>query len=450
MLIAEEKPAAPPRRPSWKWLVCGLLLLATMLNYMDRLTINLTAVEIKREMGLNDEQYGKIERAFGIGFAIGALFMGWSADRWTVRWLYPVAVLAWSAAGFATGFAQLLFTLMLCRFALGLAEAGNWPCALRTTQHILPASQRTMGNSILQSGASVGAVLTPIIVQALVFDDQPSSWRYPFFVIGVLGSVWIVFWLAAVGPHDLPSPRNVENQSAEKGVNFLAVIFQRRFLVLFVTVIAINLTWHFLRVWLPLYLRESLLFSRKTVNYFISAYYAATDVGAIVAGLLTLYFVRVGRSVHVSRVFVFAGAAALTALTVLIPLLDHQVREQPVTITATETVRELTGPGLLLFGVLLLVGVGSLAQFPVYYSLSQELTVRNQGKLTGGLGFCTWTVTAFMHPMVGSWLDQTKSEMGVADYRTAITLFGLVPLLGLLALVTLWGKDRSDEAPAHS
>ena len=73
----------------WKWTVCGLLLLATMINYMDRLTINQTASRVKEELRLNDEQYGNIEFAFGVAFAVGALVVGWSADRWNVRWIIP-------------------------------------------------------------------------------------------------------------------------------------------------------------------------------------------------------------------------------------------------------------------------------------------------------------------------------------------------------------------------
>src|SRR5262249_52270288 len=138
---------APARRNTWKWAVCGLLLLATMINYMDRLTVNLTAKRIKDELSLTNEQYGDIEFAFGIAFALGAVVAGSLVDRWNVRWVYPAALLGWSAAGFVTGFAQTLAQLMLFRFALGLFEASNWPCALRTTQRILPPRERTMGNS---------------------------------------------------------------------------------------------------------------------------------------------------------------------------------------------------------------------------------------------------------------------------------------------------------------
>jgi ACS family hexuronate transporter-like MFS transporter len=433
------------RTTNWKWLVCGLLLLATMINYMDRLTLNLTAVEIKKEMQLTNEQYGRIEWIFGVGFAFGALIMGWSADRWTVRWLYPAAVLAWSAAGFATGFAHTLLMLMLFRFLLGIFESGNWPCALRTTQHILPPSQRTMGNSLLQSGAAVGAILTPQVIELLVHDQDPHSWRYPFFVIGVLGTIWVALWLFVVKSKDLPAPEQLPQfAKGSKGESMFDVMFQRRFLVLLICVISINMTWHFFRVWLPLYMRESLWYSKRAVNHFTSAYYIATDIGALSAGFLTLYFVRRGATVYLSRTLVFLGGTLLTMLCLAIPVLGNQIRQQPFDIQGTPEgpvfLRAVEGPGWILMGLFLLIGAGSLALFPVYYSLSQDLTVRNQGKVTGTLGFATWMATALMHPIVGRYLDSTKALTGRADYQNGIVVAGMVPLLALTALVFLWEK----------
>jgi ACS family hexuronate transporter-like MFS transporter len=447
MIAAKSPPSVSAgSAPSWKWIVCGLLLLATMLNYMDRLTLNLTAFQIKKEMGLTNEQYGGIEFIFGIGFALGALVMGWCADRWTVRWLYPAAVLAWSAAGFATGFAQSLAMLMFFRCMLGLAEAGNWPCALRTTQHILPPGQRTMGNSILQSGAAFGAILTPQIVQVLVREDVSGSWRYPFFVVGVIGTLWVFLWLFVVRGNDLPAPKPLDKKSDERRESLLAIILQRRFLVLLIVVVCINLTWHFFRAWLPLYLRENLFYRKEAVNNFISAYYVATDIGALSAGFLTLYFVRRGSTVHGSRALVFLGGSMLTLLCLAIPLLANQVRSQGFDIVGSPEgplfLREVQGPGWMLLGLLLLIGAGSLSLFPIYYSLSQELTVRNQGKITGTLSFSTWTATALMHPIVGRYLDSTKNLHGRADYQTVIVLAGLVPVAALLAIVCLWGKGK--------
>src|SRR5262249_52113674 len=128
----------PGRTSAWKWWVCGLLLLATMINYMDRLTLNLLSKPIMDTFELDARDYALLESAFARAFALGAIVAGWLADRWNVRWMYALAVLAWSLAGFATGLVTGFLALLLCRVVLGLAEAGNWPCALRTTQHILP------------------------------------------------------------------------------------------------------------------------------------------------------------------------------------------------------------------------------------------------------------------------------------------------------------------------
>src|SRR5215831_13753151 len=100
------------RGSAWKWWVCGLLLLATMLNYMDRLTLNLTSVRIMFDFRLDERQYGLLESAFAFAFALGAIVAGWLADRWNIRWLYPAAVLAWSAAGFVTGLAHTFAALL--------------------------------------------------------------------------------------------------------------------------------------------------------------------------------------------------------------------------------------------------------------------------------------------------------------------------------------------------
>jgi MFS family permease len=191
------------RRPAWKWWVCGLLLLATMLNYMDRLTLNLTAKLVRDTFGLNLQDYGQLESAFAVAFAVGSITFGWLADRVNVRWLYPMALLGWSAAGFAAGLVESFGQLLLCRFWLGLFEGSNWACALRTTQRILPPAQRAMGNSILQSGAALGAVITPLLVMYLVSDDDRQSWRSVFLVVGGVGVTWVVLWMPSVRSSDL-------------------------------------------------------------------------------------------------------------------------------------------------------------------------------------------------------------------------------------------------------
>ncbi|MBI3852263.1 MAG: MFS transporter, partial [Verrucomicrobia bacterium] len=129
---------------AWKWWVCGLLLLATTINYMDRQTLANAAVRIVNEFKLSKEQYGDLELAFGWAFAVGSLLFGFIADRVSVRWLYPAVLFAWSLMGFLTAWTTNYNQLLFCRTLLGLFEAGHWPCALKTTHLLLSERDRTM------------------------------------------------------------------------------------------------------------------------------------------------------------------------------------------------------------------------------------------------------------------------------------------------------------------
>src|SRR5437763_1278676 len=153
----------------WRWWVCGLLLLATMVNYMDRQTFNLLAKPINDELGITKQGYGSIEGAFSLAFGVGAIVFGFLVDRFNPFWVYPIAVILWSTAGVLSGFAYNFESMLACRVLLGFAEAANWPCALRTTQRLLSRQERTMGNSILQSGTAVGSILLPLIL--MLFRD---------------------------------------------------------------------------------------------------------------------------------------------------------------------------------------------------------------------------------------------------------------------------------------
>jgi ACS family hexuronate transporter-like MFS transporter len=394
-----------------------------MINYMDRLTLNQLSTRIMDAFALEEPEYGQIESAFAIAFALGAISIGWMVDRWNVWWIYPASVFAWSLAGFATGFADSFAMLLLCRFWLGLAEAGNWPCALRTTQRILPPEQRTMGNGILQSGAAVGAVLIPLIVQGLVM--LTGTWRYPFLVVGGIGVMWVLLWFAVVRRADLEYNWPSEAQAKQLGQraearSLLEILADRRFWVLVILVVSINTAWHFFRAWMPLFLQRSHHYSEAESNLFASAYYLATDAGSLSAGFATLWLVQRGLSVHNSRVLVFFLCALLTALSALAAVLP-------------------SGPLLLV--VLLIIGFGALGLFPNYYSFSQELTVRHQGKVTGLLGCINWMAMALLHQLIGVSIKETGS------YALGMTLAGLAPLAGFCVLFFVWGEEAPRRLP---
>jgi MFS transporter, ACS family, hexuronate transporter len=408
---------------SWRWWVSGLLLLATMINYMDRQTLSNMAVRITDQFQLSNEQYGNLEFVFGIAFALGSLFFGFLADIVSVRWLYPLILVAWSAVGFATGLSRGYESLMVCRGLLGFFEAGHWPCALIVTQLVLTRGDRVMGNSILQSGASLGAISTPLIIRMIVGDSvEADAWRMPFYVIGSVGVLWAVLWLNVIKRGDVERPVPADGTQERVGMRWLYhLICDRRFWALTLMVISINTSWQLIRAWLPKFLQEGRGYSEAQALYFNSTYFVATDVGCILAGVVGLWLVRKGMRVHTSHVLVFLGCSLLAGMMTIAAFLPH---------------------GWPLLAVLLCVAAGTLGVFPCYYSFTQEVSIGSMGKLTGMLSFIGWIASAPMQKLFGYIVDKTGS------YDLNLIIVGWMPLFGLMLFLLIWPRSVLGEAEA--
>lgn len=387
-----------------------------MINYMDRQTLANLAVRVQQSFNLTDEQYGEFEVFFGLSFAVGSVVFGIIADRVSVRLLYPAVLVAWSLVGIATGLTNGHRSMLICRGLLGFFEAGHWPCALIVTQSIMSKDKRAMGNSVLQSGASLGAIVTPLVIAGMVSKSVAGSasdaWRYPFIVIGGVGLLWAVLWWFSIRSGDLVKPRTEVAASETTEFWLFSFLRDRRFWALAAMVFCINTSWQLIRAWLPKFLQQGRGYSESEALYFNSVYYIATDVGCILAGAATLWLVRRGASVHFGRVIVYTGCSMLAAMT---------------------TVASFLPPGWSLLGVLLLVAAGTLGVFPCYYSFTQELSTNNMGKLTGVLSFLGW-MSSPIHKYFGKLIDETGS------YDFGIALVGLAPIVGLIVFLMLWPR----------
>ena len=421
----------------WQWWVSGLLLLATMLNYMDRQALANLSVRIGDELGLSQERYGDLELAFGWAFAAGSLVFGILADRVAVRWLYPAVVLAWSACGILSGFVHGYGELLVCRAALGFFEAGHWPCALCTTQAVLSRQDRLLGNSLLQSGGAVGAILTPLVIRGIVGNDTSlGAWRPPFLIIGSVGALWAVAWSVSMRGVDLAAAAGARaasegttapapDEASTAGRSFVAVWWEaclgnRRFWALVPFIVGINCTWHLFRAWLPKFLQQGRGASEAESLYFNSAYYVAADVGCIAAGAASLWLVQRGLSVPAARVRVIAVCAACTAVAVVATALPR-------------------GAGM--YAALLVVGAGAMGLFPCYYSLAQDVSPRHVGKATGMLATMGWLAASPLQKAFGRIVDSTGS------FDRGLALAGFAPLVALAILIVAWPRDRESRRP---
>src|SRR5438477_11877297 len=139
-MAAESRPAvidygAAQSRPrgNYRWVICGLLFFATTINYVDRQIIGVLAPTLKRELHWDDIQYSNIITAFQIAYALGLLLSGRFIDWIGTKIGYALSLILWSAAAVAHAFVRSVFGFSTARFALGFAEAGNFPAAIKGT-----------------------------------------------------------------------------------------------------------------------------------------------------------------------------------------------------------------------------------------------------------------------------------------------------------------------------
>src|SRR6059058_6159648 len=99
-------PPAPDALPPGKgarlrWVICGLLFLAVVLSYIDRLVLSVLKPTLQAEYGWSESGYGDVVFWFQAAYGIGFLFFGRLIDRVGAKVGYVLAMTVWTAAHIA-------------------------------------------------------------------------------------------------------------------------------------------------------------------------------------------------------------------------------------------------------------------------------------------------------------------------------------------------------------
>lgn len=389
------------------WLLCGLLFLATVLNYLDRQVLALTAEKIMAEFHLSKESFGEVIAAFRYAYGIVQIAGGWLVDARGSRVIYPLAVGLWSLAGVLTAFATSVRMLMGFRFALGIGEAFNWPSALQVTKRLVPAKDRPLANGIFNSGAAAGAMLAPLIVTGL---SLRFGWRAAFVVTGALGAVWIAAWLIFTRGWKT----QLGGSGASVGVTgkvMWRIVTRRSFWLLLVSAIIVNGVNYFLADWIPLYLKTERGFSFAVGNALSIIVYGSLEVGNILVGLFVRRMVTAGSSVAAAK------RRALIASCVLM---------------SSAALAGLVGNRYAAVALLMLTALGVAGFLVIYLTLVQDLEPDHVGAAAGLLGGTGNLAYGFFSPYIGR----------LADLQQTTLTFGLIGLLPWLALLAILSSLR--------
>jgi MFS transporter, ACS family, hexuronate transporter len=469
-----------PRANRWAWGLCWLMFASTVLNYMDRMTIAQVSGQIRASFGITgNEDFGWVLSAFFMTYALFQVPAGYLVDRWDLRWSYAAAVAWWSLAAVATALVPSLGWLIVCRALLGVGESFNWPCALRVTARVLPPSDRSLGNGIFNSGAAVGAVATPLVVAFLtprygwrttfvVIGSAGFVWvaAWLFLVQGkerrllakpdrqedpsagngqpLLGTaragfggvivaalviafsaiwygrsaIWLGIAVAMVGPLLISLLLRADQLPATGWAASLGeVVRHRKFWILVVVSISINICWHFLTNWIPSYLKDERGLNDQTGNYLSAVTFLAADLGNLAGGWLSRRLVTLGLSVVRARQFV------MSLCTVMI----------------------LVGPGVCFrqsdtsaMVLLSIMAAGTAAFMANYFAFTQDVAARHTGLIVGYLGGLGNLFVARFQPIFGSIKDFTGS------FTLNFLIVAVAPVVGLACL--LWGWNEGETA----
>src|SRR5215210_5946649 len=84
-----------------RWWIISLVFLATLINYIDRLTISVLAPVITRDLGLTNTEFGGIITWFLLAYTISQSVSGKLYDRVGTRLGFTFSIITWSAAAVA-------------------------------------------------------------------------------------------------------------------------------------------------------------------------------------------------------------------------------------------------------------------------------------------------------------------------------------------------------------
>jgi MFS transporter, ACS family, hexuronate transporter len=279
--------------PNVRWVMIGLAFFATVINYLDRQTLTIVAPLLKKEFVMSDETYGLIISAFMLAYTIMNGVSGPLLDRIGTRLGYGLCMLWWSTAGILTSLARGPVSLGIFRFFLGMGEAGNWPAAIKITGEWFPPRERALASGIFNSGASIGALISPPLIAWLV-----TAWGWPraFLLVGILGYLWLVGWMFV---YYTPSFVRKEVQAKPAAP---WILMKTRFVAFFtLSKVFIDPVWYFYIFWFAKYLSSVHGYTILQIGKIGWIPFLVADIGSWIGGMVPWIFIRHGLSVQTAR-----------------------------------------------------------------------------------------------------------------------------------------------------
>jgi ACS family hexuronate transporter-like MFS transporter len=304
------------RRPI-RWVFAGLLLLASVINYIDRQTLSVLAVTIQRDLGLSNVRYGYVVQCFLFTYMVMYVVSGRLVDRFGARRSQGVFLVCWSVANALTGMATGFLSLVACRAALGAAEPGNFTASLRAVGDWFSAKQRAVAVGIYSMGGTLGAAIAVPLTASLTIR---YGWRSAFVVTGALGGAVALLWILIYR-----DPKNASVTARPPTVPWRVVLRQPYILEMLGTRMMTDSVWYFFLFWVSKYMQESRGLSLKEIGATLWVLYVGADIGSLAGGWLSSVLVPARGTVGARFAVMMPAAACMLSLSIVPSLSDSRM-----------------------------------------------------------------------------------------------------------------------------
>jgi ACS family hexuronate transporter-like MFS transporter len=293
-----------------RWIMITFAFLATVLNYLHRLSFNYLAADGHLRSIIPDDTFGYIATSFFVAYMLSNAVSGFVIDKLGTRLGYSLSMAFWTTAGILHAVAMAPLHFGFFRFLLGVGEAGNWPAALKLTGEWFTPEERSTAAGIFNSGAAAGAIIAPPLIAIL---GTKYGWQATFVVIGVLGYIWLAaFWFTYYTPEHAKKEANARILPPLK-------LLKTRFVSTFTTAkFFIDPIWYFITFWIGRYLADVYNWDLAKIGWFAMFPFIVADFGNILGGYFTQFIIKRGIPVPKARKIAVGIFGSLIALSLII------------------------------------------------------------------------------------------------------------------------------------
>jgi ACS family hexuronate transporter-like MFS transporter len=272
--------------------------------------------------------------SFKIAYGAGLLFMGSIIDRFGTKIGYTISIAVWSFFGMLHALIRPAFSLIgfiAARFGLGIGESGNFPAAIKTVAEWFPKKDRAFATGIFDASTSVGAILAPFIVGAVVSVDG-ANWQIPFLFTGVLSSLWVFLWIRTYQKPELHpklTKRELDyiNSDSEKetteNISWFRLLPKRETWAFALTTLTDGVWWFYL-FWGAKFLGEQFGVDIKNIGLPFLIIFIMADAGSLIGGYSSGTLIKKGWSINKSRKLTMLVCAIIILPVSLVPVISSK------------------------------------------------------------------------------------------------------------------------------